>query len=142
MTREGAGTGRTGAGSEEEAVGGVVIGTLGLLVAAAVVHLVTVQASRGGLDVNPAVGIRTRLTTSSPAAWVAGHRAALGWVRVGSGVAVAAAVIAAGAAGVAAAVDAGPAVPAVVLVSGHLAYAGAVLLATRAANQAVRRLGR
>ena len=63
-----------------ESMAGVVLG-VGLLVISGVVHLVRSEADRDGLRRNTAVGIRTRSTLTSEAAWRAGHRAASPWLR-------------------------------------------------------------
>lgn len=61
---------------------GIVIGAVGLVLAGVVVHVVTRAAARGDLEVNAAIGIRTRLTSSSQPAWRAAHLAALPFARV------------------------------------------------------------
>ena len=63
-----------------------------------VVRLITAQAADGHLDRNGVVGIRTRATTRSDAAWRAGHAAALPTIRVGALVGYALAAVTVGAA--------------------------------------------
>jgi hypothetical protein len=64
----------------EELVGALVLGICGAG-SGALVHAVTRAAARGSLARNGLAGIRTRRTTSSDAAWLAGHAAALPWTR-------------------------------------------------------------
>lgn len=55
---------------------GGLIFAMGLLALGAMIHYVKNQVASGNLGRNPAVGIRTRATMSSDAAWTAGHAAA------------------------------------------------------------------
>lgn len=59
---------------------GLVVTSLGLLFVSVVVLLVRAAVVRGGLDRNGAVGIRTKATQRSDAAWDAGHRSAVPWL--------------------------------------------------------------
>lgn len=56
-------------------VGGLSLG-VGLVFLSLITHFVRNQAVSGKLDRNSAIGIRTKATRSSDAAWSAGHRAA------------------------------------------------------------------
>ena len=64
-------------------VGGLIFG-VGLLFLAGVLQTVKSQVSSGTLTRNSAVGIRTKATQSSDAAWEAGHRAAGPWLLASS----------------------------------------------------------
>ena len=73
---------------------GVGVGAVGLLQVAVVIYVVTKAAAAGTIDVNSAVGIRTKTTRSSQQAWEVAHRAAFPWVRGASVLCVTAAVVA------------------------------------------------
>jgi hypothetical protein len=60
-----------------EELAGLVLLSFILLLLPAVCVAVTRQAAEGSIGVNASVGIRTRHTRASSAAWVAGHVAAL-----------------------------------------------------------------
>ncbi|GHH40949.1 SdpI family protein [Streptomyces candidus] len=55
---------------------GLLVFGAGLLWMGVMVHLVRNHVTKGGMGRNSAIGIRTRATTSSDAAWEAGHAAA------------------------------------------------------------------
>lgn len=58
---------------------GLIVGAVVLLGAALAVRYVCRAAAGGTLRPNHIAGMRTTATLSSPEAWQAGHRAALGW---------------------------------------------------------------
>lgn len=64
----------------EEAVGGVLLG-LTAVALGPLVHALTTAAAEGRIARNQLVGIRTRRTLSSDAAWTRGHAAAAPWTR-------------------------------------------------------------
>ena len=120
----------------------IVIGSVGLVAAGLAVHFVTRSASRGGIEVNAAIGIRTRLTKSSQQAWEAAHRAALPFTLVACLLALVCAVISVVAVVMANTVGSSRAAPVVVMLAG---YAGLLVLMTTATvsgNRAVRSLTR
>ena len=120
---------------------GLVMGAAGPVVVAPVLRLVTSAAARGDLDVNGAVGIKTRLTRSSQAAWQVAHRAALPWMTGAALVAVTAAVLAVVALVLARTDGLSAGVPAVVLAAGYVAMLVLIVVATRAGHRAVRAAG-
>lgn len=56
---------------------GIISGVMLVLVGTGACWRVTAAAARGHLPRNGGIGLRTRSTTASDAAWTAGHRAAL-----------------------------------------------------------------
>lgn len=73
----------------DEQLGSVIMLWGANLILAVALGVTTRSAMAGGLDVNGLAGIRTKETTRSPAAWVAGHRAAwplVRWLLFGTGV--------------------------------------------------------
>lgn len=56
---------------------GLILGLVGLISLAVTVYPVVHSAARGRIDVNSAVGIRTKTTKQSQHAWEIGHKAAL-----------------------------------------------------------------
>lgn len=109
----------------------------GLLTLALVLLAVASGARSGSLERNGLIGLRTRSTRSSDAAWAAGHRAAYGALRATGW-------LCAGCAAVTLLVQlVVPASPAALL-TGGVGYAGAVaglLVSTRRADRAARRSG-
>ena len=118
---------------------GIVIGAVGLVMAGPVIYLVTRQASRGAIDVNSAIGIRTRTTKSSQETWEVAHRAALPWVSVAGLLALASAIISLTALVLANTVGASEVAPVVVLIGGYLGLLVLMSIATSVGNHAVRR---
>ncbi|HET9655438.1 MAG TPA: SdpI family protein [Kineosporiaceae bacterium] len=117
-----------------------VLGGFGLLVIALMLELTAQAVRRDELPSNQMLGIRTRATRRSPAAWTAGHRAALPLMRV---ITVQATVTAAAAVLVAFLLGSGPnwAETAVLtlLVGGYLITVGLLIRLTRVADTAARR---
>lgn len=75
-------------------LGGVGVAAVGLLMVAIVMYVVTKAAAEGTIEVNSAVGIRTKTTTSCQQAWEIAHRAAFPWVCAASALCVVAALVA------------------------------------------------
>jgi type III secretory pathway component EscU len=119
---------------------GIVIGATGLVMAGGVVFFVTRSASRGDIEANAAIGIRTRLTRSSQQAWETAHRAALPYATAACLHAVATAVLSVTAVVLADTVGSSSTAPGVVLAAGYAGFLGVMVLATRAGNRAVRDL--
>ncbi|WP_344101775.1 SdpI family protein [Nocardiopsis rhodophaea] len=71
---------REGSRLEMEEFGALLCSALGLVAIAGLAHYIRNAAARGSLDRNSAIGLRTRITKSSDAAWVEGHRAAAPWL--------------------------------------------------------------
>ncbi len=122
-------------------VSGMVTGAGGLIVAGLLVYVVTRQAARGSLDVNGGVGIKTTWTKSSSQAWEVGHRAALPWVRRCAVLCLATAVLAL----VLVVVGAddpllGQTIPVALVIVGYGGLLVLMVVATTAANRAVRSL--
>lgn len=67
-----------------EDLSGIVSASVGLLFLSGVLHFIKSATKSGVLDRNSAIGIRTRTTTSSDAAWEAGHHAAGPWLLAGA----------------------------------------------------------
>lgn len=63
-----------------EAIGGFVSFALGMLFLAGMIHYTRSAAMRGDLERNVGIGIKTKVTRSSDAAWKAGHLAAGPWL--------------------------------------------------------------
>jgi len=122
-------------------VGAIVMGALGLLLTGPLVHVVTKQASVGHIDVNSAIGIRTRTTTSSPQAWQVAHRAALPWVSAAALLSVATAVSSLTAAVLMRPVGAGALAPPVLLGTGYVVLLVLLSVATSVGGRAVRAAG-
>lgn len=119
---------------------GVVMGAAGLVMAGLAVWLVTRSASRGAIEVNAAIGIRTRLTGSSQLAWEAGHLAALPLASAACALAVIGATASVAAIVLADAFGTSGAAAVVIVVAGYVGFLVTVILAARAANRAVREL--
>lgn len=66
------------------AVGGLITAGVGIVFVSGFMHYVKSATENGSLDRNSAVGIRTRITTASDAAWRSGHRAAGPWLLSGA----------------------------------------------------------
>ncbi|MFC7342874.1 SdpI family protein [Saccharopolyspora griseoalba] len=121
-----------------EASGGLFLFAAELLLLAVVLHAVTRSIASGNLGRNAAIGIRTRATRASDAAWRAGHLAASARMMVAArtGYALGGATIGLGLLG--AASGSSPAwffaVPAV----GTAAVIGLLLAAARRADRAAR----
>jgi SdpI/YhfL family protein len=116
---------------------GIVLG-IGLLVISGVTQVIRAQAANGDLERNAAMGIRTRATMSSDAAWRAGHRAAVPWLHAAtiSGCAAAAVSIVSSALLLATADES--AGPMVVALLGWVAVLTILLVAVREADSAAR----
>ncbi|WP_017609225.1 SdpI family protein [Nocardiopsis xinjiangensis] len=67
-----------------EDLSGIISAAVGLLFLSGVVHFIKVATKNGTLDKNSAIGIRTKITTSSDVAWEAGHLAAGPWLLGGA----------------------------------------------------------
>jgi len=119
---------------------GVVFGAVGLVMAGLVAYWVTRAAGSGDIEVNAAIGIRTRLTTSSQQAWEAAHRAALPFTMAACVLAFTVAVLSTVAAVLAETAGGSRAGPGVVVVGGYVGFLVVMMLATRAGNAAVRSL--
>lgn len=117
---------------------GLVIAAVGLVIASGVSFYVTRQAAAGHVEVNEVMGIRTKLTKSSQAAWLLGHQAALpamgSMVRWTAVLAVASVV-----AGVVAQSDGlHIAVPVVAIIAGYAVLTWYMVVGVRAAHRAIR----
>ena len=119
---------------------GIVIGAVGLVMAGPAVYFVTRAASRGGIEVNSAIGIRTKLTKSSQQAWEAAHRAALPFTLVACLLAIVTSVISVTAVILANTADASRVAPVVVMVAGYVGFLVVMFLAMAAGNRAVKSL--
>lgn len=117
-----------------------VTGGFGLAIIAIFMFMTARLSKRGDLHLNNAIGLRTKDTKRSEAAWVSGHHAAEPGLLVAATVSVAAAVLA-----VILAVALGPerssanAVTLAALFLGYVVVIGLLLRAVRAANSAARR---
>lgn len=120
---------------------GIVIGAVGLAMVGPVIYLVTKQASQGSIDVNSAIGIRTRTTKSSQEAWEVAHRAALPWVSVAGLVTTATAAISLTALVLANAANGSEYAPIVVLIAGYVGLLLLMSIATYVGNRAVHQSG-
>ena len=67
-----------------EDLSGVISAAVGLLFLSGVVHFIKAATKNGTLGRGSAIGIRTEVTTSSDAAWEAGHLAAGPWLLGGA----------------------------------------------------------
>ncbi|RKN04612.1 SdpI family protein [Streptomyces radicis] len=63
-----------------EEAGALLSAAIGLAMLSALTHFIRNAAAEGTLERNGAIGLRTRVTRSSDAAWRAGHRAAGPWL--------------------------------------------------------------
>lgn len=122
-------------------VSGIVTGAVGLLMTGPVIYVVTRQASQGAIDVNAALGIRTKSTRSSQQAWEVAHRAALPWVAVAAVVGVSTAVFSVTSLVLASTVGSSEAAPVVVLIAGYVGLLVLLFVATSVANRAARATG-
>lgn len=118
----------------------IVIGAVGLVIAGLAAYFVTKSASGGGIEVNSAIGIRTKLSQSSPQAWAAAHRAALPFTLVACLLAIAVSVISVTAVILANTAGVSPVVPVVATVGGYVGFLVVMFLGTRAGNEAVKSL--
>ncbi|WP_019813114.1 SdpI family protein [Saccharomonospora saliphila] len=123
-----------------DAIGGLVVFAVALVALAGVLHAVRRGIRTGTLERNPALGIRTAATTSSDAAWRAGHVAAGPWLlaaaRTGyGGGAVSGVLIVLVALGVLP-----PPIAMVVPASALVVMVVLLVLGTRRANRAARRV--
>lgn len=118
-------------------VGGLAAGA-GLLFLATVLHLVRSQIDSGSFDRNSAVGIRTRATRSSDAAWTAGHQAAspllMATALTGYAVGLISLLVAIGCM----ATDTQGAAPLIIALSGDAVVIALLAFATSKANRAAR----
>lgn len=121
-----------------EAIGGFIGLAIGLLSLAAVTHTVRNQTLAGTLGRNHAIGIRTKATMASDAAWWAGHRAAAPWMLAAARTGYTTAAVTT--ALIAAQLALGETYPLALVVpgGGFTAVLAAALLATRKANRAAR----
>lgn len=60
--------------------GALFVAAFGLLALAGLSHFIKNSVANGTLDRNSEIGLRTKATTSSDAAWTAGHKAAGPWL--------------------------------------------------------------
>jgi uncharacterized membrane protein len=120
--------------------GGIIMGSIGLLMLGPVAYWVTKAASSGGIEVNSVIGIRTRRSNSSQRAWEAAHRAAPPYTLVACILALTPAVFSVTAVALVTIVGASRTAPIVLLVSGYVGFLIVMLLATRAGNRAVQAL--
>ncbi|GAA4891196.1 SdpI family protein [Streptomonospora salina] len=61
--------------------GALAIAAVGLAQTSGIAHFIMYATANGSLARNSAIGLRTRATTSSDAAWDASHAAAAPWLR-------------------------------------------------------------
>lgn len=98
---------------------------------------VVTQGAVGAVEPNSVVGIKTRATQASPAAWEAGHRAALPWTKrtviASVAVSMTGALVLATSSGTRA-----TAVGTVLTLSGFVVLVVGVLIVARVANKAAR----
>lgn len=104
------------------------------------VYFVTRSASRGGIDVNAAIGIRTKLTKSSQQAWEAAHRAALPFTLVACLLTLVCAAISIITLVLANTAGSSEVAPVVVMIAGYVGLFVVMTLATVTGNKAVRGL--
>ena len=121
----------------DDSVGGLMTG-IQLLIVSAVIHLVGSHAAAGQLERNSFIGVRTKATKASDAAWHAGHRAAYPWLRATAvtGYVLGGAATASGA--VLLATDQNSAWPLAVGLGGLVILMTMLLVATKKANSAAR----
>ncbi|GAB3213524.1 SdpI family protein [Marinactinospora thermotolerans] len=117
---------------------GIVSLAVGLLTAAGVLLAVARSAAKGELERNPMVGIRTRTTLSSDAAWRAGHRAAAPWLTRAAQTALVAGIVSGVIAVVQAVTGAGGAAVLAVPGAGWILFLLLVVVAVRRADTAGR----
>jgi len=119
-------------------VAGAGIAALGLLVLGGLLQASRSAVPSGRLERNSAVGIRTRATLSSDAAWLAGHRAAAGLPLAAALTGHAAGVLTLGTALLAG--EGGAALATVLAAAGYLGVVGLVVAAAVAADREARRI--
>lgn len=113
---------------------GFVVLAATLCLAGLLVIVIVRQAANGDLPRNGLIGLRTKATRRSDAAWTAGHQAAIPWVRLsvglGSGLAILGAIVSFTSVPVV--------IPAVLSGLGYLAFVGLLLWAIPVANRAAK----
>lgn len=119
---------------------GIIIGSVGLVSAGLAVYFVTRSASRGAIDVNSAIGIRTRLTKSSQEAWEVAHRAALPYTLVACLLTLVCTAISVTALVLVYTAGSSEIAPIVVMLAGYVGLLVVMTLATISGNKAVRGL--
>ncbi|WP_152471742.1 SdpI family protein [Nocardiopsis gilva] len=65
-----------------EESGALIFAAFGLAAVAGLAHYIRHATANGSLGRNSAIGLRTRITKSSDAAWMEGHREAAPWLTV------------------------------------------------------------
>lgn len=117
-----------------------VTGVAGLLIVALVLGMVAGMSRHGTLPPNGTIGLRTRATRASDAAWYAGHRAAARWLKLAVWICLfCAALVMATAILLPTTSEAGDLPVFVVLLASYAFLVAGVVVAVRAANRAARR---
>lgn len=120
-------------------IGGIVA-ALGMVVIAAVCGLLARMTRLHQLEPNGVIGLRTKATRSSPAAWQRGHDAARPWVLAAAGAAIGAGVIFVLVGALSGASTADEAVPTWSILVGYVAVSAVVVAAGVVADRAAKRV--